>query len=45
MKKSVPALTKFFASNREEIDKGFTQKGPHTDDFSYKMLDHSARNF
>ena len=43
---SVPALTKFFASNREgDRQRGFTQKGPHTDDFSYKMLDHSARNF
>jgi DNA replication and repair protein RecF len=43
---SIDALASFFAQCRSnDRQRGFTQKGPHTDDFTFKMLDHSAKHF
>lgn len=43
---SIDALASVFAHARSsDRQRGFTQKGPHTDDFTFKMLDHSAKHF
>lgn len=43
---SVEALAAVFSQSRtSDRQRGFTQKGPHTDDFTFKMLDHSAKHF
>lgn len=44
--KSVSCLASMFeASRTSDRQRGFTQRGPHTDDVTFRLSEHSAKNF